>query len=63
LNRCAETLSGKSYKNMLTLEELKKTLPNPEKYSDEELEKINNLLDRLADVLFEMWLKKLNQKL
>lgn len=47
---------------MITIEELRKTLP--EKYknlSDEELTKLRNTLDGLANVFFDMWLKKRNQ--
>lgn len=47
---------------MITIEELRKTLP--EKYknlSDEEVTKLRNTLDGLANVLFDMWLKKKNQ--
>ena len=45
---------------MMSIEEFKKTLPHPEKYTAEEIEKLRNLLDRFADVFFDMWLRKKN---
>ncbi len=47
---------------MITIEELRKTLP--EKYknlSDEELTKLHKTMYGLANVFFDMWVKKVNK--
>ncbi len=50
--------------DMLSIEDLRKTLLDEEryKYTDEELRKINTLLDALADVIFDKWLAERNSK-
>lgn len=47
---------------MLSIQELRATLPDEYKnLSDEEVTKLRNTLDGLANVMFDMWLKKKNK--
>ena len=47
---------------MIPLHECKKALGTVAKnLSDKEIEKIRDILDQFADLLFDDWLKKINQ--
>lgn len=47
---------------MISIEKIRELIPDSEKYSDEEMEKINNDLHALADILFDLWLKERNSR-
>ena len=48
---------------MIPLSKCKKALgPAAKDLTDEEIEKIRDILDQLADVLFDHWIKKRNQE-
>ncbi len=47
---------------MMSIEEFKKTLPHPENHTAEEIEKLRNHLDKFADIMFDMWLRKRNSR-
>ena len=47
---------------MMSLEEFKKTLPNPEKYTEAEIKKMRDILDKFADIVFDRWLRDRNIK-
>lgn len=42
---------------MLPIQEFRESLPNPEKYNDGEIERIDTALEELADILFDRWLR------
>lgn len=47
---------------MLELEEFKKHLPKDHNLSEEQILKLRETMDKLADVIFNMWLKKIKNK-
>jgi hypothetical protein len=48
----------------MEFEEFKKTLGTlAEKLSDEEIDKLRILLDKFADLMFDRWLRKINNNL
>ena len=47
---------------MLSIEEFKKSLPDSEKYTDEEIARMRNDMDKLADIFSNEWLAKKNKK-
>lgn len=48
---------------MLSLDEIRKTLPPECKdWSDERVKKLSDQMDQLADVLFDMWLAEQNKE-
>lgn len=48
---------------MISLEEYKKALgPLAQKLSEEEILKAREIQDKLAEIMFDMWLKEINKK-
>ena len=43
---------------MLSVEEMRKLIPDSDKLSDAEIEHIRDLEERLADIFFDQWLRK-----
>lgn len=48
---------------MPTIQEMREHLPKDEEFTDEQVERIRNDLDALANILFDMWLIKRKRKL
>lgn len=46
---------------MLTIEEFKETLPSDNTLTEEEILKLRNDMDKLAEIMFNMWLRDRNK--
>jgi len=47
---------------MLSIEEFKKHLPKDHNLSEEQIIKLRDDQDKMAEIIFSMWLQKINEK-
>jgi hypothetical protein len=47
---------------MLSIEQLREVQPNLKNWPDDEVEKLRDNLDVLADIIFDQWLEKRNKE-
>lgn len=47
---------------MIPIDKCRELIENDEEYTDEEILKIRDTLEQLADLAFDMWLEEINKK-